>query len=88
MRFIPQNPTRQSSTRTKLVVDQLLLRTEHAGKSGVQLFVGEEMEAYGDQATAASNQFGTGLGRSQAGNPVIATSSVTIGKARQSCLNF
>ena len=29
---------------------------EHAGESGVQLSVGVEMEAYGDQATAASNQ--------------------------------
>ena len=27
---------------------------EHAGKSGVQLCVGAEMEAYGDQAVAIS----------------------------------
>ena len=30
---------------------------EHAGDSGVQLSVGAEMEAYGDQAAAASHQF-------------------------------
>ena len=30
---------------------------EHAGVSGVQLSVGIETEAYGDQAAAASNQF-------------------------------
>ena len=39
---------------------------EHAGDSGVQLSVGAEMEAYGDQAAAASNQLS--LGRSHAGN--------------------
>ena len=31
--------------------------TEHAGESAVQVSVGEEMEAYGDQAAAASIQF-------------------------------
>ena len=31
--------------------------TEHVGKSGAQLSVGIEMEAYGDQAAAASVQF-------------------------------
>ena len=31
--------------------------TEHAGESGLQLFVGVEMKAYGDQAVAASYQF-------------------------------
>ena len=30
--------------------------TEHAGGSGVQLSVGVEMEAHGDQAAAASHQ--------------------------------
>ena len=30
---------------------------EHAGESGVQLSVGVEMEASGDQSAAASNQF-------------------------------
>ena len=30
---------------------------EHAGENGVQLSAGAEMEAYGDQETAASNQF-------------------------------
>ena len=30
--------------------------TGHAGESGVQPSVGAEMEAYGDQAAAASNQ--------------------------------
>ena len=29
---------------------------EHAGESAVQVSVGVEMEAYGDQAAAASNQ--------------------------------
>ena len=28
---------------------------EHAGESGVQLSVGAEVEAYGDQAAATSN---------------------------------
>ena len=28
---------------------------EYAGESGVQLSIGAEMEAYGDQAAAASN---------------------------------
>ena len=31
---------------------------EHAGGRGVQLSVGIEIEAYGGQAAAASNQFG------------------------------
>ena len=30
---------------------------EHTGESGVQLSVDTEMEAYGDQAAAASNKF-------------------------------
>ena len=29
----------------------------NAGESGVQLSVGTEMEAYGDQAAATSNQY-------------------------------
>ena len=29
---------------------------EHAGDSGVQLSIGEEMEAYGDQPAAVTNQ--------------------------------
>ena len=44
----------------------LLMRratTEHAGESGVQLSVGAGMEAYGDQAAAAS------IGRGQARSP-------------------
>ena len=32
------------------------VRQERAGESGVQLSAGTEMEAYGDQAAAASNQ--------------------------------
>ena len=43
---------------------------EHAGKSGVLLSVGAEMEDYGDQAAAASKHAAC-LGRSQAGNLVI-----------------
>ena len=39
---------------------------EHAGKNGVQLSVGVEMEVYGDQAAAASNH-----SCYQAVNPVI-----------------
>ena len=45
---------------TKFVVCLLLLRralTEHAGESGVRFTVGAEMEAYGDQAAAASGQY-------------------------------
>ena len=33
-----------------------MVTTDHAGDGGVQLSVGTEMEAYGDQAAAASNQ--------------------------------
>ena len=44
--------------------------TKHAGESGVQVSVGVEVEAYGDQAAAASTNFASSLGRSQAGNPV------------------
>ena len=35
---------------------------EHAGGCGVQLSAGAEMEAYGDQAAAAGNQFSASLG--------------------------
>ena len=48
------------SLHAKFVVYLLLWRghiAEQAGESGVQLSVGPEMEAYGDQAAAASNQF-------------------------------
>ena len=44
---------------------------EHACAGGVQLSLGAEMEAYGDQATAACNQFCWSLGMSQTGNTVI-----------------
>ena len=52
----------------KFVVCLLLVgraTTEHAGESGMQFSVGAEMEAYGDQAAATSNQFAALLGRSQ-----------------------
>ena len=44
----------------KFEVRLMLLRrvtTEHAVERGVQFSAGVEMEAYGDQAAAASNQF-------------------------------
>ena len=41
---------------------------KHAGECGVQLSIGIEVEDYGDQAAAASDQF---LGRSQPGNPEV-----------------
>ena len=40
---------------------------EHAGDGGVQLFVGTEMKAYGDQAAAASKHVFFSW-QSQAGN--------------------
>ena len=58
---------------TKFVACLLLLSQvsmEYAGEGGVQLSVGVEMEAYGDQAATASNQFS--YRRSQVRSQVIA----------------
>ena len=53
---------------------------EHVGVRGVQLPVDVEMEAYGGQAAAASNQFSSKSRGGQAGNHVI--TNIT-GKVRQ-----
>ena len=44
---------------------------EHAGESGVQLSVGAEMEAYGNQVAAASKPFCCKSKRDQAGDHAI-----------------
>ena len=60
--IIPQT-IHQICIHASFVVCLLLLRlasTEH-GQSGVQLSIGADIEAYGDQAGAASNRFSTSL---------------------------
>ena len=45
---------------------------EHAGGRRVQLSVGAEMEAYGDQAATARHNYAASRERSQEGNLAIA----------------
>ena len=50
----------------------MLVRVKHASESGEQCCISAKMEAYDDQAAAASNQvFSASQGRSRAGHPAI-----------------
>ena len=78
----------QNSVYSQSLWFPIAFETCHTGESGVQLSVGVEMEACGDQATAVSNQFAICPEKSQAGSLRLYAYSGTISKVRQRSLNF
>ena len=61
---------------------------EHVGESGVQLWVGVEMEAYVSKQQLQVTNLSASLGKSQAGNLVTTNKKWSKARSRQRSLRF